>query len=35
MSEEAWYKMLAISFALHILVMGVFQHPLQIKIKKD
>lgn len=34
MSEEAWYKMLAISFALHILVMGVFSIPFKSKSKK-
>ncbi|MBA4390083.1 MAG: hypothetical protein C0399_04010 [Syntrophus sp. (in: bacteria)] len=34
MSEEAWYKMLAVSFALHILVVGAFSVPLQSKSKK-
>ena len=35
MSEETWYKMLAVSFALHILVVAVLQYPLQINKKKD
>ena len=35
MSEETWYKMLAVSFALHILVVGAFSIPFKSKSKKD
>lgn len=34
MSEEAWYKMLAVSFVLHILVVGAFSVPIKSKSKK-
>ncbi|MEN6616279.1 MAG: energy transducer TonB [Syntrophorhabdus sp.] len=34
MSEEAWYKMLAISVALHIIVIGAFSIPIKFSSKK-
>ena len=35
MSEETWYKMLAVSFALHILVIGAFSIPFKSKPKEE
>ncbi len=35
MSEEAWYKMLAVSVALHIIIIGVILDPVQIFIEKN
>ena len=34
MSEEAWYKMLAVSVALHIIVIGAFSIPMKFSSKK-
>lgn len=34
MSEEAWYKMLAVSLALHIIVLGAFSIPIKFSSKK-
>ncbi len=34
MSEEAWYKMLAVSLALHIIIIGAFSIPLKLSSKK-
>ena len=34
MSEEAWYKMLAVSLALHIIVIGAFSIPIKFSSKK-
>ena len=34
MSEETWYKMLAVSFALHILVVGAFSIPFKSKTRR-
>ena len=34
MSEEAWYKMLAVSVALHIIIIGSFSIPIKFSSKK-
>ena len=34
MSEEAWYKMLAVSVALHIIVIAAFSIPIKFSSKK-
>ena len=34
MSEETWYKMLAASLALHIIVLGAFSIPIKSSSKK-
>ncbi|MBP1749944.1 MAG: TonB family protein [Deltaproteobacteria bacterium] len=34
MSEEAWYKMLAVSVALHIIIIGAFSIPIKFSSKK-
>ena len=34
MSEEAWYKMLAVSFALHIFVLAAFSIPMKFTSKR-
>lgn len=34
MSEETWYKMLAVSVALHIIIIGAFSIPLKFSSKK-
>lgn len=34
MSEEAWYKMLAVSVALHIIIIGAFSIPVKFSSKK-